>query len=253
MAAEDFLYRVGELVERIARSTAESAITIILPKPGKSAPDMRFLRKVVRKELSIHELLSLQIQLVFLGYLLLSLIVVLAGSLVWFIGISAVYFIYLRYMLVRNGEFFIDPRPYKVFYYGLSGIALASYAGYFVLRIYSPGMYYFYGYLVGIFTAVMLFRHVFRSRYGRDYTYGVVEEVKNDMVRVFIHDDIAANMKPGRYWLPAVPDAEPGRVVKILIEDRPFRSAKPLRILEVYLEDLDQSSQTEAEPKEDAE
>ncbi|WP_297417322.1 DUF2101 family protein [Thermococcus sp.] len=41
-------------------------------------------------------------------------------------------------------------------------------------------------------------------------------------------------------------DAEPGSVVKILVEEKALKSARPTRIIEVY---LDQSSQRETEPK----
>lgn len=122
-----------------------------------------------------------------------------------------------------------------MFYLVVSTIAFVSYVGYVLLRRLSLDAYWYYAYLGVIGLVVILFRHYFKSRYGRDYTYGVVEEVKNDLVKVFVHDDMAANVKPGYYWVPAVPDAEPGVVVKLLVEERVFRSSRPIRILEVYL------------------
>ncbi|MBP1911756.1 putative membrane protein [Thermococcus stetteri] len=190
-------------------------------------------------------------QLAFLAYLVVALILVFL-NLPWiFLAVSLLYILYLRYLLVTYQEFILEYSAYKTFYFWLSIIAIFAYGGYFAVRKYAFSPYHFYLYILLVLAVVLSFRYYFKSRYGRDYTYGVVEEVKNDLVKVFVHDDIAANVKPGYYWVPAVPDAEPGLVVKLLVEERAFRSARPVRILEVYLES--QSSQTETEPKEETE
>ncbi|NJE11194.1 DUF2101 family protein [Thermococcus sp. MAR1] len=248
MSVESFLYRLGDAVYSIGGRIWG----FLMPFPSEHPPTSRCLKKVVKKPLSPHELLSLRLQLAFLNYLIINLILLfLKPSPLWLVGVAVVYFLYLRYTLVRNREFFIDPKPYQAFYYGISAVTLAAFLGYTLVRRVATSVYYYYSYLLVVFAAVMAFRWYFKEKYGRDYTYGVVEEIKGDVVRVFVHDDIAANVKPGHYWVDAVEDLEVGRVVKLVVEDRKLKGAVPVRIIEVYL--TDQSSQTPTEPKEEAE
>ena len=244
MPVEDFLYRIGELVD----SGVKKLVALIKPSPSvKNPPNFKYLGRLVKGNLTPHEFISLKLQLAFLIYLALNLVMLfIRASPFWIVGIAVIYFLYLRYILVTNREFLVEYKPYRFFYCGISVISFAIFLGYLLVREIATTLYYYYAYLIVAFALVMGFRWHFKRTFGRDYTYGVVEEVKNDMVRVFIHDDIAANVKPGYYWLPIVPDAEPGRVVKVLVEDRAFRSARPVRIIEVY---LSQSSQSSTEPK----
>ncbi|WP_297504102.1 DUF2101 family protein [Thermococcus sp.] len=243
MPIEDVLYGIGEAVD----SGVGKLRGLLLPAPSEKPPSFRHLRRLIRRNLTVHEFLSLTLQLAFVSYLMINLILLLLRlDVLWILLIAPPYFLYIRYILVRNRRFFLEPDLYRVFYYWISIISFASFTGYAVVRDISTTVYYYIGYLTAILGVVVVFRYYFKSRYGRDYTYGVVEEVKNDLVRVFVHDDIAANVKPGYYWLPAISDAEPGSVVKILVEEKALKSARPTRIIEVY---LDQSSQRETEPK----
>jgi len=254
MTFEDVLYSIGEGFENTVKRVTVCLRECIYPTESQTPPSFHILRRLVKRNLTPHELLSLELQLVLLSYLILSLLIILISrSLIYISTLFVIEFLSIRYTLRKYNDFFIDPGPYRFFYYGISTIAFLSFMGYLFLRKVSKSPYQFYTYLLLTLIAVLLFRHYFKSRYGRDYTYGVVEDIKNDMARVFVHDDIAANVKPGRYWLPAVPELRPGTIVKVLVEDRTFRSAKPLRILEVYLEDTDQSSQSSTEPNEEAE
>jgi len=248
MGIEDILYDLGELVY----SAGEKIRDFVFPRPSERAPSFRFLRKLVKRELTPHEYLSLKLQLVLLSYLVLNLLVLLLrASLLWLVLLGIAYFMEVRYIFRRFASFFLDVAPYRVFYYGIGALSFVAFAGYAVLRRVTTMVVYYYTYLLLVFVAVLVFRWYFKQRFGRDYTYGIVEEVKNDLVRVFVHDDIAANVKPGYYWVERVQDAEPGRVVKLLLEDRKLRGAVPSRILEVYLGD--QSSQTSNEPKTESE
>ncbi|WP_297489501.1 DUF2101 family protein [Thermococcus sp.] len=246
----EFLYRVGLAFEKAAGESLSAIVSFFLPKPRKNPPEPGFLRRPLKKGLTAHELISLEVQLVILTYLAASLLTVLLGWVYAFGVITILSFFALRYVVVSNREFVIDFPSYRFFYCGLFVLSAVSFAGYLLLRATVRGVYYYYAYLIGVLAVVLVFRWAFRSRYGRDYTYGIVEEVKGGLIRVFVHDDIGANVKPGRYWVPAVPDAEPGRIVKLLVEERAMRSSIPVRVLEVY---LDQSSQTETEPKEETE
>ncbi len=253
MKVEDFFYRVGELVESSVIKLSGLIREFLFPSPEEAPPDFKLLRKLIRKNVTIHEFLSLKLQLAFLSYLILNLlaVILIPRSLPWLICLGFIYLLYLRSFLWRNYYFFIEFAPYRYFYYGLSLIAFAAFTGYALLRTMTGRIYYYYAYLMVIFTVVLVFRWTFRTKYGRDWTYGVVEEIKGDAVRVYVHDDIAANVKPGYYWVDRVGDLEEGRIVKLLLDERALRGAVPRRIIEVFLEP--QSSETSTEPKEQRE
>jgi len=251
MELTELLYSVGERVEGVIAGIEKAVKTFFFPKPS-SHPPRYPLSRVIKKKFTPHEFFSLHLQSCFIIYLVANLFIGLffrgALSIALVLGTFAVHTLYLRYYFKRYGSYTLTPEPYRFFYFGISYLAFVAFLGYFLMRIFnilSP--YYYYSYVLVVTAAVFLFRWYFKHRYGRDYTYGVVEEVKNDLIRVFVHDDISANVKPGYYWVPAVPEAEPGCIVKLLVEGRTLRSSVPIRILEVY---LDQSSQTETEPKE---
>ena len=248
MSVEDILYGIGESVD----SAIHGLIDFINPSPSEEPPSFRYLHRLVKKRLTTHEYLSLKLQLAFLLYLIVNLgLLFIKASPLWLVGVAVVYFLYLRYTLVRNREFFVEHEPYMFFYYAISAISFAVFLGYLMIRRIATSIYYYYAYLLVAFAVVMVFRWYFKQRYGRDYTYGIVEEIKGDVVRVFVHDDIAANVKPGHYWVDAVEDLEIGRVVKLIVEDRKLKGAVPVKIIEVYL--TDQSSQSSTEPKEETE
>ncbi|WP_297495239.1 DUF2101 family protein [Thermococcus sp.] len=247
MNLEDFLYFIGEKIEHLAWMIIRGIISFFNPKPSEKPPSHRFISKFLKKGFTVHELVSLYLQIVFLLYLFSAFSLVVLTREVVLVGILSLgYLLYLRYYLKRYSGFLIEPEPYRVFYTYVSLISSFSFVGYVVLKKAKISPYLYYSFLGLIAILVIVFWVYFKRKFGRDYTYGVVEEVKNDLVRVFVHDDISANVKPDVYWLPAVPDAEPGRVVKVLVENRAFRGARPVRILEIY---LSQSSQSSTEPK----
>lgn len=249
MNVEESLYRVGELVESFGRGL----LKFIFPEPRENPPGFRILKRIIRRKVSIHEMLSLKLQLSFILYLVMTLLIVLfTQSGAYLILLSVLYILYLRATISWNREFFIEYEPYRAFYYGLTGIAFASYLGYLIMRRTAPTVYYFYGYLVAIFAVVLLFRYIFRVKYRREWTYGVVEEIKGDLVRVFVHDDIRANIKPGEYWIDKSEEVNVGSVVKLLVEERIMRGAVPKKIMEVYGE-KPSSSKTSTEPKAESE
>jgi len=243
MGLDELLYSIGEGAERLASALK----SLLYPRPSDEPPSFRLTSRLVKSRVTVHELLSLHLQLCFLAYLVLNFAVVfLTRSPLWVTAAAVPYFLYLRYLFGRYGSFLLDERPYRVFYTGISVLSLLAFLGYSLVRLYAGSVIYVYIYVLLVAVLVLLFRWYFKRTFGRDYTYGTVEDARGDLIRVFVHDDLPANVKPGLYWLPAVPDAKPGAVVKILVEDRTFRSAKPVRIIEVY---LSQSSQSSTEPK----
>jgi uncharacterized membrane protein len=257
MTMDEILYKVGEAAEsfaiKFARFINETIREIAKPTPSQKPPTFKLLKKLIKRQLTTHEFLSLKLQLSFVTYLVLSLVIVLLfGSEIYLGVLFACYFLYLRHLILKNRDFFIEVEPYRFFYYGLTLIAFLSFLGYLVVRRFAKNVYYFYGYLVAIFGIVLIFRHLYKSKFTRDWTYGVVEEVKGELVKVDVHDDIRANVKPGKYWVESAEKVEVGDIVKVLVEERVFRSSIPKRILEVH-KAKPSSSNTSTEPKAESE
>lgn len=74
----------------------------------------------------------------------------------------------------------------------------------------------------------------FRIKYGRNYTYGIVTEVKNNKAAVKVNYDIKSNVKNGLFLLESLPNVQPGDEVKISV-DRSIlglKGSEPTTILE---------------------
>lgn len=253
MNFDEILYKIGEIAEKSGDWIRNALRELTKPTPSKTSPKFKLLRKLIKRELTVHELLSLNLQLSFISYLVLSLLVViLFGNELYLGSLFVVYFLYLRYILIKNRDFFIEVEPYRFFYYGLTAIGFLSFLGYLLIRRFAKNVYYFYTYLIAIFVIVLAFRHIYKSKFTRDWTYGIVEDIKGELVLVSVHDDIRANVKPGKYWVDNTEDVEVGDVVKILIEERIFRSSIPKRVLEVH-KAKPSSSETSTEPKAESE
>jgi len=253
MSLDEIFYKVGEIAEASTGKSIQWIKEIVNPTPSQNPPSFKILKKLIKRELTVHELLSLNLQLSFIFYLLLALLlVVLFGNELYLTLTFVVYFLYLRYTILKNQEFFIEVEPYRFFYYGLTTIGFLSFLGYLLVRRFARNIYYFYAYLVFIFIVVLAFRHIYKSKFTRDWTYGVVEEVKGELVKIDVHDDIRANVKPGKYWVESAEEVEVGDIVKVLVEERIFRSSIPKRVLEVH-KVKPSSSETSTEPKAESE
>lgn len=62
----------------------------------------------------------------------------------------------------------------------------------------------------------------FKLRYGRDYTYGVVEEVRGGKAAVRIGYDLRSNVKSGLYFLDSLARVGRGDLVKVGVERSGF-------------------------------
>ena len=74
----------------------------------------------------------------------------------------------------------------------------------------------------------------FRLKYGRNYTYGIVERVHGRMAAVRVGYDICSNVKAGIYLVENLVGAKKGNAVKLNV-DRPMlglRGSKVKAILE---------------------
>jgi|Deesub1362B_J571_1020462.scaffolds.fasta_scaffold00215_12 uncharacterized membrane protein len=249
MRIENLFYKIGEMIESLFGSIRN----IILPRPKETPPTFKFLRKIVRRKVTAHEMLILKIQLSFILYLIASLIsTVLSRNPLYLVLLFILFFMYMRAILINYKEFFIEYKPYQVFFYLLAILSLGAFMGYSVLRRFNPTLQYLLVYSIVIFVAVLILAKWFKMKYGRDWTYAVVEEIRGEVVKISTHYDICANVKSGEYWIDAVPDLKVGSLVKVLVEERMFRGAIPRKIIEVYL-DQPSSSNTSTEPKEENE
>lgn len=249
MRMENLFYKIGETMEEMFGSIR----AIILPEPKKTPPTFKFLRKIVRKRVTAHEMLILKIQLSFILYLIVSLIsTVLSRNPLYLVLPFILFFMYMRAILINYREFFIEYRPYQVFFYSLAMLSFGAFMGYSVLRRFNPTPQYLLVYSIVIFVAVLILARWFKMKYGRDWTYAVVEEIRGEIVKISTHYDIRANVKSGEYWIDAVPDLKAGSLVKVLVEERMFRGAVPRKIIEVYL-GQPSSSNNSTEPKEKSE
>lgn len=75
---------------------------------------------------------------------------------------------------------------------------------------------------------------IFRVKYGRNYTYGNVEKIKDSKVVVKTNYDIKSNVKQGTHLLETIEDVEPGDKVKVKVERNVFglRGSEPKTVLE---------------------
>lgn len=58
----------------------------------------------------------------------------------------------------------------------------------------------------------------FRAKYGRDHTYGVVQEVKNGKAKVKTRYDLRSNTKQGVYFVDSFVPVEKNDVVKVRVD-----------------------------------
>jgi len=245
MSFEDIAYVIGEKVEILGAKILEILRNVLFPTPAPNPPKFRITSHLVRGDLTVHEFLSLHIQICFVVYLAVNFIlIVIKGIPLYLLAISIPYFLYLRYFFIHYGNFLIEEKPYKLFYYGISVLSFLAFLGYSLIRFFSPKIYYHCAYIGITVLTVFLFRHYFKTTFGRAYTYGIVEDVKGELALVSVHDDIRANVKPGKYWVEKSDEINPGEVVKVLVEEHILRGAVPKRIMEVY-----ESSKTSTEPK----
>jgi len=238
------IVEVLEDMGRIVESFFSFLVCLVHPTPNKKPSTFKFLSKLVKNnKITLHELLSLKLQISLLTYLVLSLSIILMSLSPWLLVLLGVLYIaYVRCLVISNWNYFIEPEPYRIFYYSIFLVSFGAFIGYTLLKLFRVPLYILYLYLLLIFVVVLGFRQYFKTNYGRDWTYGEVIEVGNGVVRVFVHDDIRANAKPGYYWVEGK-NVEVGSIVKVQVRDRNLKGSIPIRIVS------NQSSQTSEEPK----
>ena len=72
MDLDRIMYKIGEIAEAFTRKLIQWIKDIVNPTPSQKPPRFKFLKKLIKRELTVHEFLSLNLQLSlsFTSYLL---------------------------------------------------------------------------------------------------------------------------------------------------------------------------------------
>lgn len=183
----------------------------------------------------------LQLQLASAAFLVLSILQIFNFlSLVIFVvlgGITAAYIIYMLFTRV-NLMYRHDFNAYRDFFlmYLAVGIIL-------ILVGSNPNLVMAFSFeflpslsvLLYAVIAVAAVFLIFRIRYSRKFTYGVVMEAGKNTAHVKVEYDIRSNVKPDLYLVENSYGAVEGNLVKLKIEEKLFSAGgnKPISILKV--------------------
>lgn len=144
MSLENLLYSIGLAMEKVFIKIKE----FLLPKPTENPESFRFLRKLVKRNITYHELVSLRLQLIFIIYLIsLLLITMLLKDPLTLLLTFVIEFLYIRYTIIRNWNLIIGPRAYRFFYYGISTITFVAFLGYVLIRKVATELIYYLTYI----------------------------------------------------------------------------------------------------------
>ena len=118
-----------------------------------------------------------------------------------------------------KGAFRKDYSAYRAFVAMCIGMAWTAT---FLLKYFPP---FFEGGLMEPLTPVMIVLigavaifAIFRAKYGREYTYGIVEEVRDDKAKVRIKYDLRSNVRQGIYFPKSFISVDEGDIVKIDVD-----------------------------------
>jgi len=181
-----------------------------------------------------------RLQLLSSGFLILSVIYLFNFLSIIVYGILGVllagYIIYLLFNRVKvmYGSEFPAYRDFFLMYLAV-GIILVTVGNNSAL-VTAFSLSYFPSLTILIFAivAVAVVYLLFRIRYHRDFTYGVVIETGEKMAYVKVEYDIRSNVKPDIYVVENDYGASDGNTVKLKTEKKIFSNSgnKPIRIME---------------------
>lgn len=229
----EFFRKVGELVLGVRKLPGKLRQRARRPKikpprrPRRGVPGTLrdFFR---RRHAGWPEYVMLKVQLgVVVMFVAAVLFIVLPSALVVvFAPVIAVLVGYLLYLTpTQLGPAFGRDYPaYRAFVGLCIGIVLALI---FVLKFFpfefSPtSPYELMIPVVLVFGLVMGSFALFKLRYGRDYTYGVVQGVRGSKAVVKISYDLCSNVKHGLYFLDSLVRVRRGDLVKVGVERSVF-------------------------------
>ena len=238
----DVFRRVGDGVLNLRRLPSKVA-----HRPGKLVPKRteiqreevpaRFKDFFERREAGWPEyiMLKAQIAIVALFAVSVTFIALARAQIIFFVLIFAfsAYAIYLALTQLKRA-FKRDYPAYRSFVIMCIGIAWAFVLalGYLPSKFESPYTVTVPA-LIAVFFALLAFI-AFRLKYGRNYTYGVVQDVSMGRAMVKVGYDLRSNVKSGIYTVDSFAEIEKGNLVKLSVE-RPMmglRGAKLKAVLE---------------------
>ena len=91
MDLDRIMYKIGEIAEAFTRKLIQWIKEIVNPTPSQKPPRFKFLKSLIKRELTVHEFLSLNLQLSFIFYLLLALLLVVLFGNELYLTIISVY------------------------------------------------------------------------------------------------------------------------------------------------------------------
>jgi uncharacterized membrane protein len=245
--------KISERVANVLRKVGDGVLNLrrlpskVAHKPRKLVPTKaeakreevpaRFKDFFERRQAGWPEYIMLKAQIAILALFAVSVtyIALARAQIMFLILISAfsAYAVYLALTQLKRA-FKRDYPAYRGFVIMCIGIAWA-----FVLALgYLPGRFesaytVTVPALIAVLFALLAFT-AFRLKYGRNYTYGVVQGVSGGKAMVKVGYDLRSNVKSGVYTVDIFGDIEKGNTVKLSVE-RPMlglRGAKLKAVLE---------------------
>jgi uncharacterized membrane protein len=245
--------KISERVANVLRKVGDGVLNLrrlpskVAHKPRKLVPTKaeakreevpaRFKDFFERRQAGWPEYIMLKAQIAILALFAVSVtyIALARAQIIFLVLISAfsAYAVYLALTQLKRA-FKRDYPAYRGFVIMCIGIAWA-----FVLALgYLPGRFesaytVTVPALIAVLFALLAFT-AFRLKYGRNYTYGVVQGVSGGKAMVKVGYDLRSNVKSGVYTVDIFGDIEKGNTVKLSVE-RPMlglRGAKLKAVLE---------------------
>lgn len=184
---------------------------------------------VLQLQLASAAFLVLSILQIF-NFLSLAIIVVIGGLIAAFI----IYILFTRVKLMYRQDFNAY-RDFFLMYLAVGIILIIVGTNSNLVMAFSFQLFPSLSVLLYAVIAVVAVFLIFRIRYARKYTYGVVMESGKNTAHVKVEYDIRSNVKPDMYLVENSYDAVEGDLVKLKIDEKLFSANgnKPISILEV--------------------
>lgn len=181
-----------------------------------------------------------RLQLLSAGFLILSVLylfnffsVIIYAVLGILIGAYIIYILYYRVKVMYGSEF-PAYRDFFLMYLAVGIIMVLVGTNSNLVMAFSVSYFPSLTILIFAIIAVALVYLIFRIRYHRDFTYGIVIETGEKMAYVKVEYDIRSNVKPDIYVVENHYGAVDGDTVKLKTEQKIFSNSgnKPVSVME---------------------
>jgi Predicted membrane protein len=181
-----------------------------------------------------------RLQLLSAGFLILSVLylfnffsVIIYAVLGILIGAYIIYILFYRVKVMYGSEF-PAYRDFFLMYLGVGVIMVLVGTNSNLVMAFSFSFFPSLTILIFAIIAVAIVYLIFRIRYHRDFTYGVIIETGEKMAYVKVEYDIRSNVKPDIYVVENDYGAVDGDTVKLKTEQKLFSNSgnKPISVIE---------------------